>query len=201
MIRNVAFLAIALIAFASVANAQVDTTQDLVKKQPTAKDVKKVEEPAKVMLDADGKFVGHVVAKVGKEDKPVSAVMTLIRGGVKVKTVRADEKGNFSFGNVPPGKYSVTGAAAEYVGASPVLAVEPVQGVQVGPGTNSFVLAAPSYQSSTPAVSYAPSAGGGGGGFVGGGAAGGRRRLLRLGLIGGIVAIAVSGDDDASPDN
>lgn len=149
-----------------------------------------------VALDADGNFVGNVFADVGGEKKPVEAKMTLIREGVKVKTVVADEDGSFSFGEVPPGKYKVTGAAASYVGMSPVVVAPSAAPVQE---SNNFILSSPSYTSGS-VMSYSPaySGGGGGGGFVGGGRVLGNRRLLRLGLIGGIVAIAVG--DDSSPD-
>lgn len=198
MIRTSHFSAI--LASAVILSGAVFAQESDETKQQT----NKTNDLKQLVLDADGNLKGKVVAKIGDDEKPVEAKMTLIRGGVKVKTIFADEQGNFSFGNVPPGKYSVSGSAARFA------AVEPVAVVRASPNAaptpiaqdNNIVLCAPTYSSYSPAASYGYPASNGGG-FVSGGRGRllGGRRLLRLGLVGGIVAIAVSGDNDASPDN
>ena len=176
---------VAFCSFATLANAQETKTENTT---PA---------PVKMTLDTDGNLVGKVFADVDGEKKPVEAKLTLIREGVTVKSVYADEQGSFSFGNVAPGKYAVSGSAASYVGMSPVAVVAPVAPAPT-PTANSFVLSSPSYGSYAPSASCSSCSGGygGGGGFGGGRFLGGNRRLLKLGLIGGIVGIAVSGDDD-----
>ena len=166
-----------------------------------AKPKKETKAPMKVVLDGKGNLQGKVFANVAGKKKPVEAKMTLIREGVTVKSVYSDEKGSFNFGDVPVGNYSVSGSASSYVGLEPIAVVAPAAPQSSGFADNSFVLSQPAYGSMQPAMSYSSvGGGGGGGGFGGGGGLLGNRRLLRLGLIGGIVAIAVSGDDDASPD-
>ncbi|MEL7498269.1 MAG: hypothetical protein AAFN77_11710 [Planctomycetota bacterium] len=193
MLRTLFSLALVTL-FAVTSQAQEVTTAKATSKAD-------VKQPTKITLDTEGNLIGKVFADINGEKKPIEAKMTLIREGVTVKSVFADEKGSFSFGSVAPGKYTVSGSAANYVGLEPVAVVAPTPAAPLAQ-SNNFVLSSPSYRNVAPASSCATcSGGGGGGGFVGGGRLlGGNRRLLRLGLIGGVVAIAVSGDDDASPD-
>ncbi len=188
MFRPHLFLTAVLVAFCSfgsLANAQETETENAT---PT---------PVKMTLDAGGNLTGKVFADVDGEQQPVEAKLTLIREGVTVKSVYADEQGSFSFGNVAPGKYAVSGSAANYVGLSPVTVVAPAAAPALAPAANNFVLSSPSYGSYAPSASCSTCSGGyGGGGFGGNRFLGGNRRLLKLGLIGGIVGIAVSGDDD-----
>ena len=175
----------------------------------------------KIEINEDGSLTGKVYAKVASEEIPVDAKVTLAKNGVVIEAVQT-ENGSFSFANIAPGVYTLSGSAVGFTGA---------QTYDVGPytgagstfsldlqNTNNLVQQAPqSFQASpiynTPAsatTTYGPattygSGGGGvssGGGFGGGRLLGrrfGRRGLLRAGLIGGVVAIAVE-DDDVSAD-
>lgn len=185
--------------FSSLAFCAMLTVCAAASAQEFAEPAKASTEPTQVSLNADGELIGRVFADVDGEKKPVEAKMTLIREGVTVKSVYADETGNFSFGNVAPGKYAVSGSAANYVGMQPVAVTAPAAAAPVA--ANSFVLSAPSYSSFSPAASCNSCSGGGyGGGFGGGGRfLGGNRRLLRLGIIGGIIG-GVVGGSDTSPD-
>ena len=154
-------------------------------------------------------MTGKVFATVADENKPVDAKVTLSSEGVVIEAVQA-ENGVFSFANITPGAYTLTGSAAGFAGGQ-AYEVAPYS----GSGCSSCSLGLQSTGSvvhqSSPVydapVSACGSCGGGiGGGGIGGGGFGGGggrllggRRLLRLGLIGGVVAIAVSDDDDVSP--
>lgn len=160
----------------------------------------------KVEATKDGKLVGKVFTEVDGKKQPIDAKITLSSDGKVLESVMA-ENGVFSFSNATPGAYTITGSAVGFTGGQ-AFEVAPyssggmssvdlgLQSVDTGCGS-SVVYDAPV------AASSCGSCGGGGGGFGGGGGIGGSRRLLRLGLIGGVVAIAVSGDDDdtvVSPD-
>ena len=166
-------------------------------------------------LDADGNLVGKVFAKEEGDTAPLSGSVTLSREGVVIDTVKADEDGVFSFANVEPGAYTMYGTAPGYVGSQ----TYDIGGYSdAGYSTADLGLSAYSPAASYESYSAAPCSScasscstcgaggggfGGGGGGLGGGGLLGPRPLLRLGLIGGAVGIAVgvSGDDDdASPD-
>ena len=194
-------------AFGQMSNVhQTEMTQ---MSQPMTPVVEKIE------VNQDGSLTGKVYAKVTGEDTPVDAKVTLSSEGVVIEAVQT-ENGSFSFANITPGSYTLTGTTAGFAGG---------QSFDVGPyagtGCASCSLglqstSGPVYQSApiydAPVSAYQSlgsgagvGAGGGGGGFGGGGGVGGgrflggglrNRRLLRAGLIGGIVAIAVSDDDD-----
>ena len=166
-----------------------------------------------VNLQEDGSLAGKVFVAETSE-KAADAKMTLTQEGQVISTVNADEQGNFSFQNIEPGAYELLGASDPFVGQS---------SYEVAPYSNGGcsscsmgLVAQPAevtYEScgASPAQSFSASpcggcsscgGGGGGGGFFSGGGRGGLlgSPLFRLGAIGGIVAIAVSDDDDdASP--
>ena len=116
----------------------------------------------------------------------------------------------FSFANIAPGAYTLTGSAAGFAGGQ-AFEVAPYAGTgcstcNLGLQSTGSVVhqSSPVYDAPVSACGSCGSTCGscGGGGFGGGGGGGGllgNRRLLRLGLIGGVVAIAVSDDDDVSP--
>jgi len=178
----------------------------------------------KVEVNQDGSLTGKVFAKVSGQETPVDAKVTLASEGVVIEAVQT-ENGSFSFANIAPGSYTLTGSTPGFAGGQ-AFDVAPYAGT----GCSSCSLglqstSAPVYQSSPVydapvsacqscgsacggsacggSVSGGGGFGGGGGGF-GGGFGGGRllggrlggRGLLRAGLIGGVVAIAVSDDDD-----
>lgn len=177
----------------------------------------------KIEINEDGSLTGKVYAKVASEDIPVDAKVTLAKNGVVIEAVQT-ENGSFSFANIAPGAYTLSGSAVGFTGAQ-TYDVGPYTGVGSTfsldlHNTNNLVQQAPqSYQASpiynTPVsatTTYGPTttygSGGGGGGVSSGGGFGGgrlfgrrfgRRGLLRAGLIGGVVAIAVD-DDDVSAD-
>ena len=178
----------------------------------------------KIEVNQDGSLTGKVYAKVAGEDTPVDAKVTIAHEGVVIEAVQT-ENGSFSFANIAPGSYTLTGATPGFAGGQ-AFDVAPyagtgcscslgLQSTNASVFQNSPMYNAPvsSFQSSPSVYSSgsAYSSGGivgGGGGFGGSGGIrsgrllGGRlggRRLLRAGLIGGVVAVAVSDDDDASP--
>lgn len=164
-----------------------------------------------VSLDEEGNLLGNTF--VAGEKTPLEAKVTLANSeGVVVDTVVAQEDGSFAFTSITPGSYNMYGSAASYVGAQ-TYDVVPFASGSSGCSSCDLGLSQqqPVYETFAAApcssCSAAPSpcgCGGGGGGLFsgGGGGAGGlfSNRLVRLGAIGGIVAIAVSDDDDASPD-
>ena len=168
----------------------------------------------KIEVNEDGSLTGKVFAKVADVETPVDAKVTLASEGVVIDTVQS-ENGSFSFANIAPGAYTLSGTTQGFAGGQ-AYDVAPYAGT----GCSSCNLglqstSAPVYQD---APVYAGSSCGscastcgscGGGGFGGGGGGGGfggggllnRRTLIGAGLIGGIVAVAVSDDDDdVSPD-
>ena len=157
-----------------------------------------------VTLDADGNLVGKVFVDADGVQKPLPAKVTLVKeDGAVVETVTADEDGVFAFQGVDPGAYEMFGASDGYVGQA---------SYDVGSYTSSGCSSCDLGLQSSDAVSYdqyasAPASacgcggGAGGGGGIGGGGFLANRGLLKLGLIGGIIGVAVSDDDDdASPD-
>ncbi len=174
-----------------------------------------------ITLQEDGSLKGK--AFVAATDEAVDAKITLTQDGKVVSTVETDEKGNFSFANVEPGVYNMQGVADPYVGSADVTVApfaassgcQSCQSCDLGM-TASAPEVAYSSCGSAPAQAFSASpCGCGGGGLLGGGGLGGGGGLLGggggglfssplvgLGVVGGIVAIAVSDDDDdASPDN
>ena len=157
----------------------------------------------KIEVNKDGSLTGRVFAKVAGEETPVDAKITLASEGVVIDAVQA-ENGSFSFANIAPGSYTLTGTTQGYAGGQ-TYDVAPYAGTgctscNLGLQSTSDVVYqdAPIYDAPVSACGSCGSAGGGG--FGGGGGLGTRgRRLLAAGLIGGVVAIAVSDDDDASP--
>jgi hypothetical protein len=164
-----------------------------------------------VTLQEDGSLVGKAFVAATSE-AAADAKMTLPQEGQVISTVNADDQGNFSFQNIEPGSYEVLGAADPYVGQA---SYEVAPFAAGGCSSCSMGLVseptevAYSTCGSAPAQSFSasPCGGGcgcgGGGGFFGGGGGGlFSSPLVRLGAIGGIIAIATSDDDDdASPDN
>ncbi len=153
-------------------------------------------------LSEDGTLAGKAFV-VENTDEAVEAKITLTQDGKVVDTVETDEQGNFSFTNVEPGVYSMLGTSNPYVGQSVLDVAPPSQGSVGSVHQLGMTASTPQtvYQtfSSAPAQSFGGTSGGG---ALVGGRLLGQRPLLRLGVIGGIVAIAVSDDDDdASPDN
>ena len=225
---RIKLLSAAIIAVLSIGNLQaqeieaVEAAKDVVTKTVEAAAVESLGEAEKasatsVSLDNEGNLLGK--AFVAGEETPLEAKVTIANSeGVVVDSVVAQEDGSFAFTNVAPGSYNMYGATSSYIGAQ-TYDVVPYSG---GTGCSSCDLGLTSYSepvyetyASAPcgSCSAAPSpcgcGGGGGGGLLGGGGGllggggGGlfSNRLVRLGAIGGIVAIATSGDDDdASPD-
>ncbi len=175
-----------------------------------------------VSLQEDGSLTGKAFVAETAE-AAADAKMTLTQEGEVISTVNADEQGNFAFQNIEPGSYEVLGAADPYVGQASYDVAPYATG---GCSSCSMGLASEpaevTYSScgSAPAQAFSSSPcgggcgscgggcgggglfGGGGGGLLGGGGGGlFSSPLVRLGAIGGIVAIATSDDDDASPDN
>lgn len=165
-----------------------------------------------VTLQEDGSLAGKAVVTETSEAAS-DAKMTLTQDGEVVSTVNADDQGNFAFQNIEPGSYQVLGAADPFIGQASYDVAPFSSG---GCSSCSLGLSEPTeaYSScsscSAQSFSSSPCGCGGGGGFggggglLGGGGGGGllSSRLFRLGAVGGIVAIAVSDDDDdASPDN
>jgi len=171
-----------------------------------------------VTLQEDGSLTGNVFVAETAE-KAADAKMTLSQEGQVISTVNADELGNFAFQNIEPGAYELLGASDPYVGQTSFEVAPYATG---GCSTCSMGLSSEptevAYSScgAAPAQSFSASpcggcnscgCGGGGGGLFGGGGLGGggglfRSPIVRLGAIGGIIAIATSDDDDdASPDN
>ena len=193
----------------ALATAPAIAQETVVQTEIMAPSVKKIE------INEDGSLTGKVYAKVASEETPVDAKITLAKDGVVLEAVQT-ENGSFSFANISPGSYMLIGSAQGYSGA---------QSFEVGPyagsgcscnlglqSTNNAVYQeSPVYDAPVTAAAPCTSCGSagisscGGGGFSGGGFGGGGRllggrlggrRLLRAGLIGGVVAIAVDDDDD-----
>ena len=158
--------------------------------------------PTSVALTADGQLVGNAFATIAGIDQPIEAKITLTKNGVVVKSILANEDGSFAFPSVAPGVYNMYGAAANYVGGKTV-AVTPTTaapGKPVALGLNSYAPGSYSSFGYAPAAAQLGGNGGFGGGFVGGGGGLGIGPLAKLGLLGGVVALAVA-DDDSSPDD
>ena len=213
----------ALVFAAAPAFGQMTTTHQVPATQVSHAMAPAVE---KIEINQDGSLTGKVYAKVAGEDTPVDAKVTLASEGVVIEAVQT-ENGSFSFANIAPGSYILTGSTPGFTGGQ-AFDVAPYAGT----GCSSCSLglqstSAPIYQSSpvydapvSAHQGFAPATngcntcgggggfGGGGGGIGGGGIGGGRlfggglanRRLLRAGLIGGVIAVAVSDDDDVSAD-
>ena len=76
--------------------------------------------PASVTLTADGELVGNAVASVNGEAQPVEAKITILKDGVVVDSIFAQEDGSFAFPSVAPGVYNMYGAAANFAGGAAV---------------------------------------------------------------------------------
>lgn len=189
---------LAVLSLCSFASAQT-TEEAKISESPQA---------IQVALDENGKLVGNVFTEKDGEKKPIEARITLTNEqGVVVDTVTADANGLFAFPSLEPGSYMMYGTSGSFFGSQPI-AVQPVAAAAQCSSCNLGLSSGVSYDSyaSAPAASFGGGgcgcSGGGGGllrGRLGSGGGIGGSRLLRLGLIGGVVAIAVSGDDDATP--
>jgi len=202
-------MACAALAFAAAPTfAQEASEKTEVAKVATTPAVEKIE---KIEVNKDGSLTGNVFATVEDKNQPVDAKVTLSSEGVVIEAVQAED-GVFSFANVAPGAYTLTGSAAGFTGGQ-VFDVAPHAGgcstCNLGLQSTSDVVyeSSPVYDAPVSACGSCGSTCGsccGGGGFGGGGFSGGgigrrllgSRPLLRAGLIGGVVAIAVSDDDD-----
>ena len=201
-------MACAALAFAAAPTfAQEASEKTEVAKVATTPAVEKIE---KIEVNKDGSLTGNVFATVEDKNQPVDARVTLSSEGVVIEAVQAED-GVFSFANVAPGAYTLTGTAAGFTGGQ-VFDVAPHAGgcstCNLGLQSTSDVVyeSSPVYDAPVSACGSCGSTCGscGGGGFGGGGFSGGgigrrllgSRPLLRAGLIGGVVAIAVSDDDD-----
>ena len=196
-------------AFAQVADVEKTEATAAVETVETVKAV--VPAIEKIEVNKDGSLTGNVFTKVAGEETPVDAKVTLASEGIVIDAVQT-ENGSFSFANIAPGAYTLTGTTQGFAGGQ-AYDVAPFAGT----GCTSCNLglesvSAPIQQSSpiynAPCESCGSTCsscggggfgGGGGGGLFGGGGSPLRRRLLTAGLIGGTIAIAVSDDDDASP--
>ena len=200
MIRTPLFTLLCAVAFlASTISAQEAEKVVKTNNAPVENSTPAIESAVK--LTEEGKLVGKAFAKVDGEAKPLEAKVTLSRNGVVIDSVTAKEDGSFAFSNVEPGAYQMFGSADGYVGGSSY----DVQSCSSG-GCSSANLGlqadtgmAYDNYSAAPCSSCGGGFGGGGGFGSGIGRGGllGNRRLLRLGLIGSVVAIATS---DSSPD-
>ena len=196
----------ALVLAASPAFAQV---ADVEKTAATAAvETVKTVAPAieKIEVNKDGSLTGNVFAKVAGEETPVDAKVTLASEGVVIDAVQT-ENGSFSFANIAPGAYTLTGTTQGFAGGQSY-DVAPFAGTGCTSCNLGLQSVSAPIQQSSPIYnapcgscgSTCSSCGGGGGGFGGGGGLGTRgRRLLTAGLIGGVIAVAVSDDDDVSP--
>ncbi len=218
MIRTLFALTVA--AFMTSASIAQETETAPAEKAVVTAAKKIVKEVSDVKVDKEGKLVGKAFAEVDGEEKPLEAKVTLSSNGVIVDSVDASEDGSFAFTNVEPGVYQMFGSADGFIGGS----TYDVQPFSTG-GCSSCNLGLQADTSvAYDTFSAAPCGscgggcggcgggigsrfggggiGGGGGGLFGGGGGGlfGGSRLLRLGAIGGIVAIATTNNDDASPD-
>ena len=198
-------MACAALAFAVAPAVAQEATGQKTEVAETAKAA--IPAVEKIEINQDGSLTGKVFAAVEDENKPVDAKVTLSSEGVVIEAVQA-ENGVFSFANVAPGSYTLTGSAAGFAGGQ-AYEVAPYAGTgcsscNLGLHSASDVVyqGSPVYDAPVSACGSCGGGigGGGGAGFGGGGGIGrrllGGRPLLRAGLIGGVVAIAVSDDDD-----
>ena len=181
------------------------------------------EKPVFVSVDQDGRLIGLVTATVTGDLVPVEANVSLVRDGVLLSKIVADEDGAFAFPNVAPGEYNMYGAAGGYCGQQCFTVLPTSQECTICDDSLSLQLTQGGgcYRGfgGAPASSFTSNSigggfvngggfvsGGGGGFFSGGGFAGGgggavaaSRTGLRLLAIGGIATAIAVGDDDASP--
>lgn len=214
MIRTLFALTVA--AFMTSASIAQETETVSAEKTAVTAAAKIVKEVSDVKVDEEGKLVGKAFAKVDGEEKPLEAKVTLSSNGVIVDSVDASEDGSFAFTNVEPGVYQMFGSADGFIGGS-TYDVQPFSAggcSSCNLGLQADTSVAYDTFSAAPCGSCGGGCGGcggglrgrfggggiGGGGIGGGGGLFGGSRLLRLGAIGGIVAIATTNNDDASPD-
>jgi len=69
----------------------------------------------KVEVNQDGSLTGKVFAKVSGQETPVDAKVTLASEGVVIEAVQT-ENGSFSFANIAPGSYTLTGSTPGFAG-------------------------------------------------------------------------------------
>jgi len=178
--------------------------------------------PLFVSVNQSGQLIGLATAIVGGQAVPVEASVSLVRDGVLISKIVAEEDGSFAFPNVAPGDYDMYGVASSYCGQQP-FTVLPESNCTTCHGSCPLELSqgGSCYRNlgGAPAASFSSGSlggvgggffgggggglAGGGGGFAGGGGGGALAgRGLRLLGIGGIAtAIAVGSSDggDASP--
>lgn len=173
-------------------SANASSVQEKAKENP----------PIFVSLNAEGELIGQAMADVDGKEMPVEANLTIVKDGVVISSVVADEDGSFAFPSVAPGTYNMFGSAATFAGQQQ-FHVLPSGG---GSCDCANIGLSPYSGGSYSVFSGAPTGSFGGGGFYGGGggafAGGSKLRLLAIGGIAAGIAIAVSDDDgDASPTN
>ena len=180
------------------------------------------EGPVFVRDDEDGQLIGLATATVGGEEVPIEANVSLVRNGVLISRIVAQEDGSFAFPNVAPGQYDMYGVASSYCGQQAFTVLPesdcticrdtcPLELSQGGSCYRNFGGAPAASFTNVGTVSNFGGggffgggggfAGGGGGGFIGGGAVGGNGlRLLGIGGIATAIAVGVSdGGTEASP--
>ena len=187
-------------------------TAAVAKNADEMKEVAKVADPVveKVEVNQDGSFSGKVFAKIDNQETPVEAKVTLLSDGVVLDAVQT-ENGSFSFANIAPGAYTLTGTTTGFAGGQ-AFEVAPYAGTGCA-SCNLDLYSTSNVVHQDSAIYDAPvsacgscgsSCGSCGGGFGGGGGIGRgllrSRPLLTAGIIGGVVAIAVDDDDDSSAD-
>lgn len=170
--------------------------------------------PVYVTVNENGQLVGQATATVSGEEVPIEANISLVRDGVLLSKIVADEDGSFSFPNVGPGDYNMYGSASSYCGQQPFTVLS---GNSCDRCCDGVSLELSQYaqggcysgMAGAPAASFSGGVGGGlggGGGFAGGGfaaggggAVGSGLSLLKVGGIATAIALGVSSGDDASP--
>ena len=187
------------------------TSDDETEDSDVEEEEEEEEGPVFVSVDEDGRLIGLATATVAGEIVPIEANVSLVRDGVLLSKILADEDGSFAFQDVGPGDYNMFGSASSYCGQQALTVLpsnsctvcEESVGLQLsqGGGCYSGLSGAPvaSFSSNTGGFfsSGGGFVGGGGGGLVGGGGGAAGGTGLRLLAVGGVAtAIAVGGSDD-----
>ena len=103
-----------------------DETEDLEEGED-AEEEEEEEAPVFVSVDEDGRLIGLVTAIVTGEYVPIEANVSLVRDGVLLSKIVANEDGSFAFPNVGPGEYNMYGSASSYCGRQAFTVIPPSQ--------------------------------------------------------------------------